>query len=116
MNTHTIVENMREYFLSGATLNVDFRIEALKKLRKAVQDHTNYLTTALYEDLHKSSHEAIMTELGLVLEELRFHIKRLKKWTKASKVAPSLGQLPAKVRVHKEPYGVTLIMSPWNYP
>jgi len=116
MNTHTIVEKQKEFFFSGATIDVSYRINALKKLRSAVSEHSNLLQTALYEDLHKSSHEAIMTELGLVLEELRFHIKRLKKWSKPTKVAPSLGQMPASVRVYKEPYGVTLIMSPWNYP
>jgi len=116
MNTHEIVERQREFFSSGATIDVEYRIQALKKLRSAVSEHSNFLQTALYEDLHKSSHEANMTELGLVLEELRFHIKRLKKWHKPTKVAPSLGQMPASVKVYKEPYGVTLIMSPWNYP
>ena len=116
MNTHTIVEKQKEFFSSGATIDVDYRINALKKLRSAVIEHSSFLQTALYEDLHKSSHEAIMTELGLVLEELRFHIKRLKKWNKPKRVSPSLGQMPASVRVYKEPFGVTLIMSPWNYP
>jgi aldehyde dehydrogenase (NAD+) len=116
MKTHEIVEKQREFFLSGATIDVNYRIDALKRLRSAVSEHSNFLQTALYEDLHKSSHEANMTELGLVLEELRFHIKRLKKWNRPTKVAPSLGQIPASVKVYKEPYGVTLIMSPWNYP
>ncbi len=116
MKTHTIVEKQREFFSTNATLKVEYRINALKKLRSAVQENSNFLQTALYEDLHKSSHEAIMTELGLVLEELTFHIKRLKKWSKPKRVAPSLGQMPATVKIHKEPYGVTLIMSPWNYP
>ena len=116
MNTHTIVEKQREFFLSGKTIDVAYRINALKKLRIAVEKHSSFLQTALYEDLHKSNHEAIMTEIGLILEELRYHIKRLKKWTKPKNVSPSMGQMPARVRVHKEPYGVTLIMSPWNYP
>lgn len=116
MKTHTIVEKQKEFFTSGATIDVEYRINALKRLRSAVKDNSNFLQTALYEDLHKSSHEAIMTELGLVLEELTYHIKRLKKWSKPQRVSPSIGQMPASVRVHKEPYGVTLIMSPWNYP
>ena len=116
MDIETIVTKQREFFLSGATLPLSYRLNALKTLQRALIEQTSHLEQALFEDLHKSSHEAYMTEIGLVLEEIRHHIRHLKKWARSTRVSPSIGQIPAKVRIHKEPFGVTLIMSPWNYP
>ncbi|MGD1833733.1 MAG: aldehyde dehydrogenase [Sphaerochaetaceae bacterium] len=116
MDIQTVVRSQRTFFQSGATLSLSFRLDALKRLQKALIEHTHELTEALYRDLHKSEHEAYMSEVGLALEEIRYHIRHLRKWAKPDKVSPSIGQFPAKVRVLKEPFGVTLIMSPWNYP
>ena len=71
---------------------------------------------ALKNDLNKSEFDAYITEIGILLEEIRFTMKHLKKWAKPRKVKSSLAQIGSKSMIYPEPYGVTLIISPWNYP
>ncbi|MBE6992579.1 MAG: aldehyde dehydrogenase [Ruminococcaceae bacterium] len=116
MNITNLINTQREYFLSGATRTLSFRLEALKKLKAAVQRHESDITEALGKDLGKHSMESYMCETGLVLEELSYHIKHLRKWIKDKRVKTPLAQFHGTSRICPEPYGVALIMSPWNYP
>lgn len=116
MNIKAIVASQRKYFESGATRPVSFRMEALRKLRKALKDSEALLEAAMKADLNKSPFETYMTETGMVLEEVRFHLKHLPRWTRAKRVKTPLAQFHAGSFVVPEPYGVVLIMSPWNYP
>ena len=111
-----IVKNAREYFNTGATLDYKFRIEALKKLKKAIVMHEKDIFDALKADLGKSATESYMCEVGMVLSELNYAIKNLKKWMRNEKVRTPLAQFPSKSFIVKEPLGVVLVMSPWNYP
>ena len=88
----------------------------LKKFRKAIIENDELISAALKADLNKQPFESYMCETGLLLEEINFHIKRLKKWSKTRRVKSGIGQLPGKSYVCPEPYGVVLIMAPWNYP
>ena len=88
----------------------------LKKFRKAIIENDELISAALKADLNKQPFESYMCETGLLLEEINFHIKRLKKWSKTRRVKSGIGQLPGKSYVCPEPYGVVLIMEPWNYP
>ena len=116
MDIHMIVENQRAFFRSEETLPYAYRHKKLEELKNVLSSRMGELEEALYQDLHKSAHEAYMSEISLVLEEIRFHMKNLRKWMRPRRVSPSLGQFPAKVKVHRDPKGVVLIMSPWNYP
>ena len=111
-----IAEPIREYFLSGETKSIKFRLKQLKALKKALLAYDNEIIQALYDDLNKSSFEAVMTETGIVQEEINYYIKNLKKLTKAKKIKVPLTLMPGKSRLYSEPYGVVLIISPWNYP
>lgn len=116
MNIESIVARQRDYFESGATRPVSFRMEALRKLQKALQDNESLISAAMKSDLNKSPFESYMTETGMVLDEIRFHLKHLPRWAKTKTVRTPLAQFHAKSFVAPEPYGVALIMSPWNYP
>ena len=116
MDIHEIVESEKHFFRTGVTRGVDFRIDMLKKFRKAIIENDELISAALKADLNKQPFESYMCETGLLLEEINFHIKRLKKWSKTRRVRSGIGQLPGKSYVCPEPYGVVLIMAPWNYP
>jgi len=111
-----LFDSQQVYFYSGKTRNLQFRKEALKILRSAILMHEDEIYDALFQDLHKSKFEAYASEIGFVLEELRFHLKHLKKWVKPHRVSSSLNSFPAKSYNIHEPLGTVLIISPWNYP
>lgn len=116
MDIHEIVESEKHFFRTGVTRGVDFRIDMLKKFRKAIIENDELISAALKADLNKQPFESYMCETGLLLEEINFHIKCLKKWSKTRRVKSGIGQLPGRSYVCPEPYGVVLIMAPWNYP
>ncbi len=116
MILHNIVETQRNYYLSGITRTYEFRRLQLNTLLNTLMAHREQMEAALYQDLHKSAHESYMSEISLILEEIRYTLKHLKQWMRPKRVFPSLGQMPSSVRIHREPKGVVLIMSPWNYP
>ena len=110
------IENMRRYFKTEKTFSYAFRIEALKKLKQAILAHEDAILDALFKDLNKSHFEGLLTEVGVVLIELNDTIKSLKKWMKIRKLKTPITLFKAKSYIYPEPYGVVLIMSPWNYP
>ncbi len=114
---HGIVSSQRKFFNSGITLDVKHRIEQLKKLRQAVIDNQKMLQDALYEDLGKSPLEAYLCDIGPVIVEVNEIIRGLKKWAKPEKHFSGLMCFPSTVTtVYKMPYGVSLIISPFNFP
>ena len=115
-NIADIVAGQRTYFESGATRGADFRLAALEKLYQALKQNEPLIMDALKQDLNKAPMETYMCETGLVLEEIRFHKEHLRRWMKERTVPTPLAQFHARSFVSPEPYGVALIMSPWNYP
>ena len=111
-----IVASQRTYFRSHATLDVEHRLEMLRKLRNAIVKHEQSLTDALYLDLHKSYEEAYLTEISIVLGEIDNFLKHLKRWAAPSKRSTPLKLKPSKSTIITEPLGVSLIIAPWNYP
>ena len=111
-----ITAPIRKYFKTGETRSVKFRIKQLKALKKALLQYDEKIIEALHDDLNKSSFEAVMTETGLVQEEINYYIKNLKKLARPKKVKVPLTLMPGKSEIYSEPYGVVLIISPWNYP
>ena len=116
VEVEALVKAQREFFLSGKTLDVGFRVEALKKLKAAVQSHEEAINDALMKDLRKSKLESYMSETGMVLDEIGFELKHIKSWTKTRRVKTPIAQFLSKSFVVPESYGVVLIMAPWNYP
>ena len=111
-----LVNKQREYFSAGATLPVKFRLAALKKLKANLVSMQAEICQALQLDLGKSSCEAYMSEIGMVICELNHTIKHLKSWAKPKKVHTALFQFAASSYNMPQPYGVVLVSSPWNYP
>ena len=111
-----IVERQREFFRSGKTLPVEYRIRTLKALRDAIVTMEPEIEAALKEDLGKNYVESYMCESGMVLSELSYTLKNISKWSRTRRVRTPLAQFPAKSYIIPEPYGNVLIMSPWNYP
>lgn len=116
MKIHTILQNQTHYFMSGQTKSYHHRIQALYQLKHWINHHEQEICDALYQDLRKSSSESYMSEIGIALSELNFHIKHLKKWMKPTKVPTPLSQFYSRSFYQHEPYGKVLIMAPWNYP
>lgn len=110
------IKKQRQFYHKGKTRSYDFRMKALTRLEYAVQKYETLLESALKKDLNKSSFEAYMTEISIVKNELSYVKKHLKLWMKPETVRTPFAQFPAKSFIVSEPYGVVLIMSPWNYP
>ncbi len=116
MDISRIVKDQRDFYLSGGTLDVEFRINALRRLQQALKAHQKDIDAALEADLRKTPFETYMTETGMVLDEIRHHLKHLRSWARVKRVHTPMAQFLAKSFIVPEPYGVVLIMSPWNYP
>ncbi|MBQ4422811.1 MAG: aldehyde dehydrogenase family protein [Clostridia bacterium] len=114
---HAIVEKQRAFFRTGKTLDVGFRIEQLKKLKQAVLAHKAELEAALYEDLNKSETEAYLCDVGPVIVEINEILKGLRKWARPERHFSGLMCFPSMTtKVFKMPYGVSLVISPFNFP
>lgn len=111
-----MIRRQRRYYQTGKTRNLKFRILMLQRMEDWINNHEAIIMKALKTDLHKSSFESYATEIGIVKEEIRFTKKHLKQWMKPKYVPTPITQFPSKSFQYPEPYGVVLIMSPWNYP
>lgn len=116
MTTSQILQNQREYFLTGATKNIKFRIRQLKNLRKAILDNEQNIYNALKTDLGKTEIESYMCEFALVINEIDYMLKHIKSFSKPKRVHTEIANFPAKAYTLPSPKGNVLIMSPWNYP
>ncbi|MFA5670397.1 MAG: aldehyde dehydrogenase family protein, partial [Balneolaceae bacterium] len=111
-----LVAKQREYFKKGKSLSIEFRRDALKKLLNVVEKNEDIILEALKADLNKHATEAYISEISLVKGEIKFALKNLRKWTKVKRVKTPIIHWPSKSYLYSEPYGVVLIMAPWNYP
>ncbi|MEI7956662.1 MAG: aldehyde dehydrogenase family protein, partial [Verrucomicrobiota bacterium] len=116
MNFEAIIARQREFFQSGATRAPEFRRAQLLKLAGLLASHETKLLTALHADLRKSPHQGYASEIGFVRGEIRHALRHLSSWMKPERRrSPMLGW-PARSHIHPEPYGLALIIGPWNYP
>lgn len=111
-----LVAEQRSFFESGKTLELSFRKTALSRLYKAIKAYERDIIKAMEKDLGKSAMETYMCEVGLSLSELKYVSKHFERWAADRRVFTNLANFPARSFAVQEPYGVTLIMSPWNYP
>lgn len=110
------IDKTRQYYFNTHTNDLRFRISQLKKFRSNILKYESEIYTALWSDLRKSSEEAYLTEISLVLQEIDNNIKHLKKWSKAKRVPTPWYLRPSRSKLIYEPLGVALIIAPWNYP
>ncbi|WP_371874746.1 aldehyde dehydrogenase [Clostridium fungisolvens] len=111
-----ILNQHKDYFLTGETKDINFRIASLKKLKTCIKNHEKEILNALYRDLGKSEFEAYSTEIGFILDSISNFVKSLKSWSKAKTVRTPIHQVPSKSYIVHEPYGTVLIIGPFNYP
>ena len=111
-----IINSQRDFFNTDSTKSVSYRIEMLQRLKEAIRNNEVAILSALYKDLLKSKAEAYMSELAIVYAEINEALKNVIKWSRSEKVKDTIATFPAKNYVYSEPYGVVLIMAPWNYP
>lgn len=112
-----LLRQQRQFFSTGKTRSLEFRLEQLKRLKQAVLEHQDEVLAAVKADLNKPAVEGYLGELG-VIKEISYFIKHLKGWVKPQRVkAPlQLENFPSEAVVYPEPLGVVLIIAPWNYP
>jgi len=110
------LQPLREFYLSGETRTYAFRKKQLEKLKQAVLNHEDEINIALYADLKKNQKEVWSTDTGLLLMEINIMLSNLKKWMAPKTVSTNLLNLPSSSKLYKDPLGVVLIISPWNYP
>ena len=109
-------ELQRQYYASGATRDLRFRKEMLRKLLGAIKQWEKPLYEALWADLQKSEQEAFLTEVSLVTGEIRGHLRHLSGWARTKCKPTPMQMLPSRSRIVTEPLGSALIIAPWNYP
>lgn len=116
MQLDYIVQTQRDFFRTDVTKSIAFRKKKLRKLAEAIEEFKPQIYDALKKDLNKSEYEAYLTEVSIVMQEIHTAIKNLDKWSRPIPQKASLAVLPNKSFTIFEPFGVTLILSPWNYP
>jgi len=111
-----LVLAQKNFFATQQTKDISVRKAYLKKLQQEIIKKEAEIITALHLDFKKSEYESVMTEISVVLSELKLTIKNIEKWAKSKRVKPSFLNFPSSAKIYKEPYGNTLIIAPWNYP
>ncbi|PIQ28248.1 aldehyde dehydrogenase family protein [bacterium (Candidatus Blackallbacteria) CG17_big_fil_post_rev_8_21_14_2_50_48_46] len=110
------VQAQRAFFHSGQTRSLDFRLQALLRLQSEIRARQKDILHALRKDFGKPSFEGYATEVGFILDEISHFIKHLPQWVEPETVPTPLVHQPAQSMIYPEPYGVALIIAPWNYP
>jgi len=113
---HDLVKRQDEFFHTGQTRNVKFRKTQLKKLRSTIFKYQDRIYEALWKDLHKNKMEVWATEIGLVLQEIKYMLRNLSNWSRPQPVGNPILMFRANSMIVPEPHGRVLILSPWNYP
>ncbi len=116
MEISKIFEKQKEFFHTNKTKSIPFRKAMLKRLLLVIHQKEEEILEAIYKDLGKSRAESYMAEISIVYTEIKEALKNLDKWSRPQRVRGTLATFPAKNYIYSEPYGVTLILAPWNYP
>jgi len=111
-----VIRRQRDYFASGATRDPAFRREALRRLKQSLLRRDRELLAALKADLGKAESEAYLSEIAPLMMELNHAIRNVIAWSRPKRARTPLSLFGAGSRIYPEPYGVALIISPWNYP
>ncbi len=116
MDIKQTISMQKTFFATGVTLDIDYRINALKKLKSCINKYENDIIEAIHKDLGKSRFESYMCEIGLTLSEISYMLKHIRSFAREKRVRTPLSQFHSRSFKKPSPYGTVLIMSPWNYP
>lgn len=111
-----IIQNQKQFFRTGETLNLSFRLKQLKSFKKAIINYESEIVQALKDDFNKPVFETYASEICIVLDEIDCAIKNLHSWAKKKRVKTSILNFYGSSYIQSEPYGVVLIIGVWNYP
>jgi aldehyde dehydrogenase (NAD+) len=111
-----ILEIQQKFFVSGKTLDIEYRLDILRKLRSLILSREQEIKDALWDDFHKPECEVISSEIQFVLKELNLAIRKLRSWSRPKRVRTPIVHFIAQSYVHFQPYGQVLVLSPWNFP
>ncbi len=116
MNTHNIVTSQRNFFKSHITLDIEYRKNALRKLKALLKSNERLMHDAIYEDFGKSEFDNYATELGILYKEINYYIDNIESLSAPKRVRTNLANLPGNSYIYQDPYGCTLVIGAWNYP
>ena len=111
-----LLNDQKSYFKTGQTLSITYRKTLLKALLNQLVAREKDITDALYNDFKKPEFESVLTETAIVIQDLKYTIKKLNKWAKPKRVFPAMLNFPSSDYLYAEPYGSVLVIAPWNYP
>ncbi len=112
----SMIEEQKKFFFTGITKNIEFRKKQLLNLKQKIKHYEKDILHALNRDLNKSEFEAYSNEVGIVLESIQYMVNNIEEWAQPTEVKTPLHFQPAKSFIVREPYGVSLIIGPFNYP
>ncbi|MGI5977938.1 MAG: aldehyde dehydrogenase [Oscillospiraceae bacterium] len=116
MNIEEIVAAQRQFFNTSQTRDIGFRKTMLRRLLRVIRDNEEPIYAAVNADLGKSRAETYMTEIAMVTEEIETQLRHVDAWSRPRTVPGTMATFPSRSTVYADPYGVVLILSPWNYP
>jgi aldehyde dehydrogenase (NAD+) len=116
MSISSIVNSQRTFFKSHTTLDVEYRKNALRKLKAVLQSNERLLHDAIYADFGKSEFDNYATELGILYKEINYYISKMDSLSAPQRVRTNLANLPGSSFIYQDPYGCTLVIGAWNYP
>ena len=111
-----LIDSQRDYFLNGHTRDLSERKRTLRKLHQLLLDHEKMLADAIYKDFRKPFQVTLENELSLPYGEINVAVRRLNRWSRPRRRMTNLSNFPARTRSYPVPFGVTLVIGPWNYP
>lgn len=116
MEIQSILQRQKLFFDTGKTKDLDYRINQLSQLKNSIIKYEEEILAALEKDLGKPAFEGYATEIGFLLNSINHVMKNLKKWAKKKRIKTPIHQLNSKSFIKMEPYGIVLIIGPFNYP
>lgn len=116
MNISAIVASQRIFFKTHTTLDIEYRKNALRKLKAILQSNERLLHDAIYADFGKSEFDNYATELGILYKEINYYISKIDSLSAPQRVRTNLANLPGSSYIYQDPYGCTLVIGAWNYP
>jgi len=111
-----VVAQLREAFEGGRSRPIDWRRRQLERMKVMLQEREADFLDALAADLGKPRLEGWASDIGIVISEIEHALRHLASWMKPERVWTPLAQRPGRATIHREPFGVGLVIAPWNYP
>lgn len=116
MDAASLLELQKQFFATGQTRDLDFRLACLRRLGAVIEKKEAAILQALSADLGKPALEAYLAEIFFLKQELRLVVKNLRRWARPAKAGAPFYFFPIRNEIRREPFGCSLLLSTWNYP